>query len=571
MGTAPSPGAGRAASREDSRRESPQARLGPFLLGWAAYASVYFAFCFHPGLIASDDFGYLRSVLGTLAAHRPYVYDWLEPYGATFSSACALLYFLTGDFPLSAWGFQAFCALAFYPLLFRLLAARLRPAHAALLALAAAGFPLFLAKAADFHAGTCTLDLFLLALIAHESRRYGWFCLAALLAFANRQNHVCLLLLPLWQAAAGWKRGRPVTWVIPAGLLAWAAGAAALVFSINRTYAAQHAVFRHSPLSLIASQGALALAAGAFMALGWLALGSALTGRAFAWRRRPRGWIAPAAMALGLLALIPFWSPSLLRTDTPLFGFAAWPQVNRILPWLLLIAIPAADFRLFRPSPYLILLCGYLAIASLRGIWWDYYFLEISLLCLLLALDGAPAPLLPRLSLAVLALSLALDAGYAYLLKIQSDKQRLAVTVMERLDRDGKVPVDAMTGATFGYLGWKLFDYFVAHEGEDYGELHDFLGYVRRDRVVIDTELPWRRAFKAPLPPGADSLEVGTCRIGFATVRYRVADLHGSQASQPIMGRPMILERDAFVSPRFPLDAREWDTLIGTRRAPKKP
>jgi hypothetical protein len=541
---------------------TPRSGFLPFLSGFSAYAALYFAFCFHPGLVATDDFGYLRSILGTLAAHRPYVYDWLEPYGAVFSGACALLYALTGNFLASTWGFQAICALASYPLLYRLLSARLRASHAALLSMSVAAFPLFLAKAADFHAGTCTLDLFLLALILHESRRYGWFFLAAFLAFANRQNQVCLLLLPLYQSAVGLKRGRTVTWQVPIGFVAWVAAAAFLVRSMNVTYAAEHAVFRNASIGPLATQGALALVGGVFMTLGGLAVGSSLTGRAFAWRRLSRGWFAPAFAALALLAFIPFWGPSLLRTDTPLFALVGWPQVNRALPWLLLLAIPAVDFRLLRPSPYLLLLAGYLAIASVRGVWWDYYFLEIALLCLLLALDAAPSPSLPRLSVFLLSASLCFDLGYAYLLRIQSDKQRLAVWILERLEREGKVSVDAMTGATFGHLGWKLFDHFIVHEGKEYGELQDFQGYVKKDRVVLETGLPWRPAFKSDLPFGADTLETGTCRIGFVPVRYRVADLHGPEASLSVMGRPMTLGKAGFLSPRYPLDNREWDALI---------
>jgi hypothetical protein len=338
---------------------------------------------------------------------------------------------------------------------------------------------------------------------------------------------------------------------------------------MNKTYAAEHAAFRNASWDVLATQGAIALAGGGFMTLGWLALGSSLTGRAFAWRRLSRGWIVPTVAVLGLLAFIPSWGPSLLRTDTPMFSLIGWPQVNRVLPWLLLLAIPAIDPRLLRHSQYLLLLVGYLAIASVRGIWWDYYFLEIALLCLLLALDAAPSPSLPRLSIVLLASSLCLDSGYAYLLKIQSDKQRLAVWALERLEREGKISVDAMTGATFGHLGWKLFDHFIAHEGREYGELQDFQGYVKRDRVVVETGLPWRPAFKSGLPFGADTLETGACRIGFASVRYRVADLHGPDASVSVMGRPMELDKAGFRSPRYPLDNREWDALIRSRSGTK--
>ena len=118
----------------------------------------------------------------------------------------------------------------------------------------------------------------------------------------------------------------------------------------------------------------------------------------------------------------------------------------------------------------------------------------------------------------MLAAILAGNTAYAYLLKVQTDKQALSVAVMERMDRDGLATVDEMTGATFGFLGWKLFDWFVAHEGRTYGELADFMGYVRRDRIVIETGLPWRKGFKAELPSGALPLDSGSCRIGFARV-----------------------------------------------------
>ena len=107
-------------------------------------------------------------------------------------------------------------------------------------------------------------------------------------------------------------------------------------------------------------------------------------------RIRLRRWALPLACSLALFALMPFWHDSLIRTDTPMFGFMGWPQVNKGLPWVLVASLWVLDFRLLRPSPYLALAGGYILIASLRGIWWDYYFLEISILCLLIALDGFP-------------------------------------------------------------------------------------------------------------------------------------------------------------------------------------
>jgi hypothetical protein len=568
-------------------------RLRPFWTGWAAFALAYFALGFRPGAIRSDDFGYLRSVIGTLERGRPFVYDWLEPFGAAFSGACALLYRASGHFLWSTWGFQAVCVLVLYPLLHRLVSRRMAEGPAALTALSLATFPIFFAKAADFHAGICTLDLFLAALILAESGRWPWFFLAAFLAFANRQNHLSLMLLPAWAAWMQWRRTRKAPWPLLAGLGAFIAAAGLLAMGMNRSYASLNAGFLHAAPRDLAGRALLSLAAGTYLVLGCLSLSALLTGG-----RKPdlRRWALPFAASLGLLALRPFWHDSLIRTDTPLFGLLAWPQVNRLLPWLLLPSLWLLDFRLLRPSPHVILAAGYILIASLRGIWWDYYFLELSVLCLSIALAGvtgtvptAPLPPVggpagstdedagarfhfppPRIAFtrparAFLYLLLAGNLGYAYLLKVQTDKQALAVRIMERLEREGRVTEDAMTGATFGYLGWKLFDWFTAHEGRKFGDLADFMGYVRRDRVVIETGVPWRKGFKSALPATAVPMDSGTCRVGFATVAYRVADLHGPAAGIPIMGRPMTLDTARFRPPKYPLDDAEWRVFLEDR------
>ncbi len=533
------------------------------LLGWAAFAAVYFLLAFRPGIVRSDDFGYLRSVIGTLRAGRPFLDDWLEPFSAVFSSACALLYRLTGSFLLSTWGFQAACALALYPLLYRLLAVRLQPRHAALSALAMAGLPLYLAKAADFHAGICTLDLFLASLILFETDRMGWFYAAAFLAFANRQNQICLLILPAWKwffpMPAGKSRRRTADVVAPC---LYALAALALTLAMNGTYAARNAGFRHSAPGPLLAAFASAAIAGGLLSLGWLSAFSFLRGRPGPLANAR--WRFPAAASLAVLAFLPWWDPSLLRMDTPMFGYLGWSRVNFALPWILIASYWLLDFRLLRPRPYLALIGGYVLVTSLRGIWWDYYFLEIALLCLLLALQGPgiSGMDLPGPALVFLGALLAADIGYAYLLKVQSDKQRLAVVILEGLERQDRVRVDRMTGAPFGLLGWKLFGYFTSHEGRDYGELADFLGYVRKDRVTVETQLPWRRAFKSALPAQAVMIDSGFCRVGFASVRYRVADLHGPDSGVQAQGRFLVLDSARYRPLRFPLDDGEWKEYL---------
>lgn len=559
--------------------------LSATVAGSAAFAAFYLIFAWQPGVLRSDDFGYLRSILGTLERGHPYTYEWLAPYGATFSSICALLYRATGNFYASTYGVQAFCSLLVFTLLQRLLARRVAPWHAALLAAAFACGPICFAKAGDFHGGISTLALTLAAMLAFGSGNAWGFFLAVFLAFANRQSHIALLLMPAWVAASDlWIRSGRVP--VPAGhdnaarafsgpksaafAIAFIAAAFALHSRMNLTYAMANAVFTDSGHGRLASM-TLAGLAGLLVTIFLLALSGAVflppldTLRANL--RRPA---IPLAASAVLLALRLVWPPGLILTDTPMFGWFGWGDVNATLPWILLAGIWFADFRLLRPSPCLAAIVGFIGIASLRGVWWDYYFLEIAVLCMVIAVGGAGSshPVKPirleRSVLVALLLLLVAETGYAYLLRIQMDKQKIAVQSLEKLERRGSARVDRMTGSTFGYAGWKLFDYFLAHDGKTYGQLADFTGYVRKDLIKVETGLPWRRAFKAPLSPEAELLDSGTCIVGFARVPYRVADWHGPDSSLPAMGRPMRLEAATFRSPRFPLNNREWDEWIAS-------
>lgn len=561
-----------------SRSPRPAGVLAPLAAATGAFLLVYLLCGLPPGWglhPRSDDFGYLLSVLGTLDRGALYTHDWLAPYSAVITAACAFGWSLTGNLPFTALAYMTLSSLAALVLLYRLLAARLAPRRAAVLVLALGLTPTFFSKAADFHGGISTFAFFLAALVFHEERKTGLFHLAAFLAFANRQNNVVLLVLPMLQAAAVVASGRAFPLRLAAWLSLFGAAALALHFNLNATYARTFAVFTGADLPARLQAAALALAAGVFVGLALLAVFGA------PWRPlrsllaenlgRPR---RPACASALLAAAACFWPPDLVRPDFPLFGALGWGPLNAVLPWLLLPALWILDYRLLRPSPYLALAAAYLLIGSLRGVWWDYYFLEVAALCLLIATEGAGMPgpgaggagrggvVREKAVGLVLGLAVAGGSAYAYLFKVYADKQALAVTVFERLERSGRVAVDEMTNAPFGYLGWKLFDHFTAHEGRDYGDLADFQGYVRRDRVSVETQLPWRRGFRTPLEPGAAILETGRARVGFAEVGYRVVDRRGPGYGRRLSGgRPMELDLARYVTRPFPLDRREWNAL----------
>lgn len=541
----------------------PAGVLPSLAAGFGAFALAYLLLGLPAWLFPrSDDFGYLRTILGSVAGGGPFLYDWLAPYSAVMTAVVGTGWVLTGNLPLAALGFMAVSSLASFVLLFRLLSARLPPGWSSALALAFVLTPTFFAKATDFHGSVPTFALFLAALVLHEEGRPSLFLLVAFLAFANRQSHLVLLALPMLRAAHVVALGRAFPASLGLGFALYAAGVAALRIGMNNTYAQVNAVFSAVSLAGQIRASALALAAGVFIALGLLALFAAPWRSLRATLAHNRSHPVLPGIASGLLVLLAYlWPADLIRPDFPLFGAIGIGSINAILPWAILPALWALDYRILRPSPYLALAAGFILVGSLRGVWVDYYFLEIMALCLLIATERSESAGPGLLTKAVLAGFIATGLGYAYLLKVNSDRNALAVKVLERLEREGKVTVDEMSNAPFGFLGWKLFDYFMANEGRFYGNLEDFQGYVRRGRVVVESQVPWRRAFRSEPPPEAGILGSGKAKVGFAEVDYRVVDWHAADSAGSIGSRPMVLDRDRYSPQPYPLDRREWNDL----------
>lgn len=548
------------------------AALAPFFLAFLLFA-------LPKGLgLRSDDFGYVRSILGALERGGIHTYEWLAPFNAVMTGLCALGWRLTGSLPVTAAVYMAATACLAFVLLFRLLAARAAPGWAALLTLAFAMSPSFFNKVSDFHGSVLTLALFLAALGLHEARKPGPFLAAAFLAFANRQSSIVLLLLPLAQAAQDLRQGQLIRARLPAYLALFTVCAWALRLYMNRTVA-------QNPSEMFAGNGwpdqlrisLLALAAGMGGVIALLSLfGAAGRDPLEILKVNLRRPVLPVCLTAVLLAAACFWPSDLVRTDFPLFGAVGWGLINAVLPWVFIFSLWFLDRRLLRPSPYLALAAAYAAITALRGIWWDYYFLEIAVLCLLIAVGDpeAPASRLPgRFAHAVAAVCVAGGFLYGYLLKVNVDKQALAAHVFERLEREGRVTVDEMSNAPFGFLGWKLFDYYLDDGDRGRGPMIGFQQYVRRDRVMVETQAPWRRAFKSSLGEGMEVLESGRARIGFVELDYRVVDRHGPDSNLTSLGPAIPLDPARYLPRPFPLDSREWNDLAASfeRRGPARP
>ena len=547
---------------------------GRFDLGWGciAYSLFYFFFDFQFSVLHTDDFAYVSSFLETLARGRIYTYEYLAPFSATMSATCAFIYTMTGNFYLSTFGLLAISSIATFVLLRYLLARTLPSSQATWLALIFSTTPLLQVKAADFHGSILNLALFMAALILFDSGRLAWFFGIVFLAFANRQSHIVLLILPLWQFVRHFRAGS-IEWKIVIYSLLFGVGAILLYLFMNKTYAQTHAIYIYTTWGSRIESTLEAALAGCFVAIGAMSLfGTIFTSPFKTFSNNLRRWQLPLLFSMVLLVLtVFFWRVDLIKNDTPFFGYLDWSTFNQTLPWLLLILLWFMDYRLLVPSPYFALSAGFIMVVSVRGIWWDYYFVEILVLSLLLVAKQRLSA--NRLSISVkgiLGLILFFNLFYGYLMRMSADKENLSVTVYERLEREGKITPARMTSAPYGYLGWKLFDYYMLDEGRNFTGLADFIHYVSLTGVVMETQLPWRRHYRKNIPENAHLLESGFWRIGFINLPYRFVDLGKATSGSPVQTPSFLLDPSVFHERRFPLTNREWATLIDSLQTKPK-
>lgn len=276
------------------------------------------------------------------------------------------------------------------------------------------------------------------------------------------------------------------------------------------------------------------------------------------------------ARPLPSLAATVFLVVVVLNGELPLFSFLT-PLIgtldrNFLLQYVTLtlffIAFWTLDWPRLRPSAPLFLFAGITLISGLKGNWYDFYLLDLGIAAWFYRLmlpekaDTSRSPLATWLAWALVVSGLFWAAGY----KVLCDKQKLSVIVYENLERAGRIKPPEMTDATFGFLGWKLVDAFIA-SGRP-GPLSGFQGFVQRDRVLLDTEAPWRRGFKRSESPGSELLASGHARIGSMDLQYRMQRLP-PQAGVSLLGDSIYpFDEKTYAPDPYPLNAREWDAYI---------
>ncbi len=180
---------------------------------------------------------------------------------------------------------------------------------------------------------------------------------------------------------------------------------------------------------------------------------------------------------------------------------------------------------------------------------------------------------MPRrlLQLLVVAGAVGLGAVHAVLVldfKAWLDRGAALCEVSERALRAGQLRPAELGFAPFGFAGWQLYPYFIAHEGRDTPQIDGFNLYLRPEAVLIGQHYSrFLRRF-ARFNFVAPTDRRGLIAIGHTRClwRYRADYYLLRNRSAPAATVPWVLGTD-FQRPWFPLTDAEWRTLIFPRHA----
>lgn len=532
----------------------------------------------------NDDFGYLRSVVETLQRDRLWTDDWLEPWAGGISGISALIFKLTGSFYLATNGLlAAAAALAFWASA-RLLENRGLPLRRAMATAALLlTFPTFLWKSLEFTGVALYQAALLCALLAAERRRWGWFGLVWLLALATRQSALTWIVLPAGSVVGPWRdrseSRSTAIWLMPVAVAA--AGAAAFLVLgrfMNQTHAQAMAdsVFDHFVVHVREHVGVGRIAEISAVGMSVFLIAAGLGGWAlqpWPWARfRPawgRGLIGLGAAALvvrfgGLIAvehdsfqgyLGMFYLGVLVLT-----GVVGWAGATaRAVSW------PMAGCAL-----------ASLAALCLRGAVWDYYLLDIALFGFFGIVSAKPAPVAAPGAAKGLAGWIAWTAVAALVtchtifilsFKVRFDRAHALIHLAEEGLRAGKLAPSELAFAPFGFQGWHLYPYYIAHEGQTSINIAGFGGYIGTGVVAVGQGYSRALHVFPPFrhePPADRSTLIGQVafRCGwlfrgeFFLMRIPVEKL-----APPVWK----LDPHDYHPQLFPLNDSEWRALIGRK------
>jgi hypothetical protein len=564
-------------ARDRADASDPRHQVRIITVAALAYGALIYLMLPPTTIVVNDDFGYLRSILETIARGRPWTDDWLEPWSASLSLISASVFLLTGSMHMATAGMQVLFAAASVAGATALFRDRgIGHQRAVVLALLLVSCPTILWKALEFTGVALYFPCLLWAIWAAGRRRWWLFAAVWLVAVMTRQSAVTWLALPAWAAIVGifHDRDRVQLWMRPA--LTVAAGLVVVVLLsawMNKTHS-QAMITDHLREDFVPRKALEKLLLGVATALGCLGLGAAVGGSARHHNRLPVSAIRAVVVLLAATILV--WSvlqaALYFEHDSyePPFGvwYGGLALAVTLTGWL--------GFRMRLRPDLLLAAAGSLALVGVRGQVWDYYFLDVAIFALFAV--GAPGGSVawfrtPRLITALVTVTLvalaALHLQFALELKRMFDRSYAISVLLERTLRRGQIGPDDLSTAPFGLIGWHLHPYFVVNEGADDRGIANFLRYLRPAALHVEIGPPYRGTEPAFSSSQARADDPNVVRSGvfpsewFWQQRYTLFRRPADQ----VPPAPMAIDRGRYVTLPFPLTDDEWREALETVKA----
>ncbi len=555
-----------------------------FIAGILVFLVIYILLIPCRIIMISDDFGYYDSIVKTIQHGTVMASDWLEPTNAFLSLVCWMTYKLTGNFYLSTIGILALCSMLNFMFMFILIKRKLSSINAAIVTLIICTCPVYLVRSVDFLTFIPILTFAFIANYLYEQKIWTWFFITVFIAFSIRQSTIVLLLLPVSDLLNA--PGSKIKRIIP-GILFFITGTVVINILIKPGYAHLHLSSFNRLLSRMELHTFLnSFFTGFFIFISIIALLTLLADRSFIRNVKVNAANFPVPVFLtillgGSLMLSIFFPYHIIISTLGIKILNDYPAVFYVVSLISVWVINYDNIRVTKITsinPYLLLGLAYVTLVAIRGIWGDSYFIELFIYGLFFIVSTeSPGPILlktERITANILIISLLLfNLAYAGLFKIYLDVKENTIVSYEQLLRDKKIKINEVSSAPFGYLGWKLFQHYTAHEGKVFVELSKFLNYVESGRSFINFEPVWINRFQSKTANAAimqnnrllhsDKVSIGFLHAGMNIYLDTCACLNESLDPNGSL-YPLGID---YREPMYPLNNAEWRAFLKTVRS----
>lgn len=512
-------------------------------------------------IMRSDDYGYYESMIKSLANNRLIIGDWIESYNFFLTFISCLMYKNNSTFYMSTLGVLAFFSFLNFILIYYLLKFYFNNDVAAVLTFAFCTFPVYFNKALDYTGVIPALTFVLSAVIFFKKKNYFLFFLALSISISIRQSAVVLLILPILNFFS-FKKDRIVIFL-------YAVFAGLILFALIRTTPVNYAQ-KHLTQKVIANfkprQFFQAFMTGIFAMYLFISISNFL----FNETRIKFGKLNILNSIVNnsvLLFHLYLFSGLYIFIETPILCLMTKPILICFAVTCLVIPWIFDNSRIKYTNIYFLVALCFVLLVSIRGIWWDYYFLEVFIFCLIGVFEHHQSKFSQRLNLkrsfyVILFFLFIFNLTYSYLYKIYIDKVKLKTIVYEKLLREKKINIDDISDAPGGFLRWKYFDYYVANEGKVFTGLEGYKQYIKADKTRIVSQLPWR---KQPISINSVNevlLQEGVCSIGYFNQKFAVIQSKYDSNKSILEETPPIRLRNSFKEKIFPLNNSEWKSIF---------